>query len=143
MDLPAAARPHIAVVDDDHSTRQLLDDLLSDEAYAVTIWPGTNDPVQFIQQTAPDLVILDLHLGGQFRAWDVIEKLCGDQSFVQIPVIICSADGLLLRRDGPALRNHRCVIVEKPFDVNDLLTTIRQHLRTLPEQNRPRDQATG
>jgi DNA-binding response OmpR family regulator len=134
--------PHIAVVDDDRSTRQLLCDLLADESYRVALWSGTDDPVQFVQQTAPDLVILDLHLSGRFEAWDVIHALCGDGSAVQIPVIICSADGTMLRRDAKAFHDHGCVVIEKPFDIDDLLTTIREQAPAPPSVDDASDQAT-
>ncbi len=123
--------------------RQLLGELLSDASYTAVLWPGVDDPVQFVGQTAPDLVILDLHLGDRFQAWDVIVALCGDESVVQRPVIICSADAQLLRGQGPMFRDHGCVIVEKPFDIDELLTTICQQLLASPPPDGGRDQATG
>jgi DNA-binding response OmpR family regulator len=118
------AQPRIAVVDDDASTRQMLDDLLAEEGFAVARWSGVDDPVAFVQAATPDLVILDLHLGGDFQAWDVIDALCGDGSAAKVPVIVCSADGITLKRDTPAFRDRGCVIVEKPFDLDDLLRAI-------------------
>ena len=133
MQPPHTAQPRIAVVDNDAGTRQLLDDLLTDERYAVTLWPGVDDPVAFVQAATPDLVLLDLHLGGDFQAWDVIDALCGDGSVVAVPVIICSADGITLKRDAPAFRDHGCVIVDKPFDLDDLLSAIRGSLSVTPQ----------
>ena len=121
--------PHqIAIIDDDTSTRQLLFDLLVDESYQVALWSAAEDPVRFVRDAEPDLVILDLHLGSGYQAWDVIDALCGDGSVVTVPVIICSADGISLGRDQHRYHEHGCVVLAKPFDLDDLLHAIREQL---------------
>lgn len=128
MDASVTDHPLIAVVDDDVGTRQLFADLLDEEPVSVVLWSGQDDPVSFVRESRANLVILDLHLGGRFHAWDVIAALCGDGSRVQVPVLICSADGLVIQRDGPAFQDRGCLIIEKPFDVQTLLDAIHAAL---------------
>ena len=138
MNAPPDICAHIAVIDDDVGTRQFMTDLLTDEAYAVSAWSGVDDPVTFVCDARPDLIVLDLHLGERFRAWDVIDALCGDGSSVSVPVIICSADAARVRHDLPIFHDRGCVVIEKPFDLAELLDTIRQQL---PVERPPRDGA--
>jgi len=118
----------VAIVDDDDGTRALMRDLLTDESYTVVLWSGDDDPVAFVNEASPDLVLLDLRLGGRFQAWDVIDALCGDGSVVQVPVIICSADRNLIGQDIDRFHERGCAVVEKPFDLETLLDTVRASL---------------
>ena len=138
-----SADVRIAIIDDDHGTRELLAELLADEAYSVVLWSGEEDPVRLVQDTAPQLVILDLHLGGGFQACDVIDALCGDSSIVQVPVIVCSADGVMIQRDRQAFDDRGCVVVEKPFDLYTMLDAIRNAVTSNPSPGTNRNQATG
>jgi hypothetical protein len=46
------------------------------------------------------------------------------------PVIACSADRALLQRDAEALRARGCVVVEKPFERQDLRDTVSMLLQS-------------
>ena len=118
----------IAVVDDDQPTRALIREILADTCSCVVLWPGNSDPVAFVAETRPDLVILDLHIGGEYQAAMVIDALCGDRPTVGTPVIICSADEALLRRDGAALRERGCVILPTPFNIDEFIDLVQRRM---------------
>jgi DNA-binding response OmpR family regulator len=128
LDLELMASACIAVIDDDAATRMLMHELLAEESFDVVLWTGDDDPVAFVERTKPDLVILDLHLHHERQADDVIAALCGDDTTVTIPVIICSADATLLRHTRTSFEERGCVIVEKPFSIAAFVTAVRQNL---------------
>jgi DNA-binding response OmpR family regulator len=124
--------PRVAVVDDDVATCLLLCELLADEGYVPVAWETDENPATFVLHNAPDLVILDLRLRDDAAAETVIAALCGLHAAVQTPVIACSADRALLQRDAEALRARGCVVVEKPFELQDLLDMVSMLLQSRP-----------
>lgn len=120
------ARGRIAIIDDDAVFVELMRDLLAEgEGYEVLSAPNWLHSVEFVKETRPDLIILDLMLGRDQTGWAVLELLRSDPLLAEIPVIMCSAA-------EPALR--KCVgigaieAVAKPFDVDDLLRVVERLL---------------
>jgi DNA-binding response OmpR family regulator len=48
-----------------------------------------------------------------------------DPETVNIPVIVTSADSRTLREKEHNLRAHNCQVLEKPFDLDELLSMVR------------------
>lgn len=120
----------IAVIDDDVVFVDLMQDLLADgEGYEVLSTLHWLHGFEFVKETQPDLVILDLMLGREQTGWAVLELLQSDPTTASIPVILCSAAAPALRR-WPS-RDGACGPVEtvaKPFDVDHLLGVIERLL---------------
>ena len=117
-------RPLIAVVDDDLPFRQMLDEVLTDEGYRTFLWPSGKDVHLMIQQVKPDLIILDMWLEHANAGEVVLGLLELDPRTRQIPVIICSGNMPLLQSRSQEFRHKGYRLLEKPFDVNDLLAEI-------------------
>ncbi len=122
--------PLIAVVDDDAVLRDLLHELLTDEGYATLLLAETAGLVEAFRQTPPALVILDIRLEDRSAGWRVLEALRQDAVTARVPVIVCSADRRCLQDRAAALTALGCVMLEKPFNLDDLL----HHVRTCLEQ---------
>ena len=126
--------PLLAVVDDDDAFRELLDDLFSQDGYRTLLLAEGAGAPTVIHQAQPDLVLLDLWLEQRRGGWAVLEDLQADPVTRHIPVIVCSADAHGLRQQAERLRERGCAVLEKPFDLDDLLTAVRQavnHRRSL------------
>lgn len=125
----------IAVIDDDAVFVDLMHDLLGDgEGYEVVSTQHWLQGFEFVKDTQPDLVILDLMLGREQTGWAVLELLRQEPSTAEIPVILCSAAAPALRQ-CPSKTGHGVVeTVAKPFDVDNLLGVIE---RLLEETSRP------
>jgi CheY-like chemotaxis protein len=124
----------IAVIDDDLTFVELMRDLLADgEGYDVvstTNWLESHD---FVKRQRPDLVILDLMLGGGQSGWRVLERLREDPSTATIPVILCSAAvPALAHRPTTLAAFGPLVTVAKPFEVEQLLHVISELLASEP-----------
>jgi two-component system, OmpR family, response regulator len=116
--------PHVLVVDDDASVRQLVDDYLGSNDFRVTGVESGTQLLTALRAQVIDLVLLDLRL----RAEDGMQLLRTLRADSQIPVIILTgkaeeADrvmGLELGADD---------YLTKPFSPRELLARIRTVLR--------------
>ncbi len=124
--------PLIAVVDDDAVLRDLLHELLTDEGYATLLLAETAGLVEAFRQTPPALVILDIRLEDRSAGWRVLEALRQDAVTGQVPIIVCSADRRCLEDRAAYLTALGCVVLAKPFDLDDLLHQVRACLEHPP-----------
>jgi CheY-like chemotaxis protein len=114
----------IAVVNDDTPFLDLMHELLTDEGYTTLVHRVGDSAHTFVRNIKPDLVILDIRMEHPDSGWTVLELLRLDPRTTTIPVIVCSADGRFLKEKESQLRHKGCCILEKPFDLNDLLNVI-------------------
>jgi CheY-like chemotaxis protein len=122
--------PLIAVVNDDTTFLSLMKEILEDEGFQVQLHIGGDLAYQMVRETRPDLVILDIRMPNPAQGWETLDLLRLDPATTHIPVIICSADPQQLNEKGPHLESLRCRAIEKPFDLDILLSTIREMLDT-------------
>jgi DNA-binding NtrC family response regulator len=118
------AQPRVGVIDDDPGMRELLSEVLLDGGYTALLWDGVEHPVAFIARTQPPVILLDIRLGSAHTVWSVLDELDELETVPRPEVLVCSADRAFLREHGPALQERSCGIVEKPFDIDMLLTTV-------------------
>jgi CheY-like chemotaxis protein len=137
--VPAECQGHkrrIAVIDDDTVFVELMHDLLANgEGYDVVSTSHWPRGLEFIKETQPDLVILDLMMGREQTGWAVLDLLQDDPTTAAIPVILCSAAAPALQQCATRTASRGVVeSVAKPFDVDDLLGVIE---RLLAQSARP------
>src|SRR5262245_57641571 len=85
-------RAGIAVIDDDTVVVELMHDLLAaGEGYDVVSSPHWVHGFEFVKESSPDLVILDLMMGRELTGWAVLDLLHQDPQTAEIPIILCSA----------------------------------------------------
>ena len=123
-------RTRIAVVDDDPVFVDLMHDLLANgEGYDVVSNSQWVRSFEFIKDTQPDLVILDLMMGREQTGWAVLELLREDPSTANIPVLLCSAAAFALQQQAARFNGSGTLeAVAKPFDVDHLLGVIARLL---------------
>ena len=112
----------VLVVDDDPEIVQFVSAALEDEGFAVTTAIDGHQALEMAAQTPPDLVVLDMmmpRLDGAGVAAE-LRRLHGD-----IPILLMTADG---RAEEKATRAGEFAHLPKPFDVNRLLTLVRDRL---------------
>lgn len=122
----------ILVIDDKSELLHLMRRVLEDEAYQVAILQDGRDAFTQVKAQLPDLLILDLKLG-DVSGQDVLKELKQDPVTVEIPVIVYTAAVLeaeevsKLISDEPA-RYQSVRVVQKPFELDDLLVLVDQLL---------------
>lgn len=124
------ARPaKIALVNDDTVFLTLMHDLLEEcEGYEVVFCKESQNAYQFAKDQRPDMVLLDIRIGGEEAGWTILELLTLDPATRHIPVIVCSAAIRDLQAQEQLLNRYGVDILPKPFDLDTLLEKVRQAL---------------
>jgi DNA-binding response OmpR family regulator len=121
------ARSRIALIDDDPALVELMRELLVElEGYEVFACGEGDRAADLVRRERPDVVVLDVHVGGDLDGWAVLEQLRRDPATRSIPVIVCS--GAIRDPDEPRLREHAADFLPKPFDLDVLLDKVRAAL---------------
>jgi signal transduction histidine kinase len=125
-----AAREHILLVEDDRSIRVVLQGILEDEGYRVTVAENGRRALERLRSSAvPDLIVLDLRMpvmdGWEFRA---AQK--SDPTLARIPVLAVSADG-----SAKAAAIDAQAYLRKPLNTDALLNAIGRILGEADRQD--------
>jgi EAL domain-containing protein (putative c-di-GMP-specific phosphodiesterase class I)/DNA-binding response OmpR family regulator len=120
----------IYVVDDNEANRRLLELILTAAGYAnVRLIANGVTALRDIEASQPDIVLLDLHMPGLdgFRVLAALAKIIAPDDF--LPVLILTAD---FDRDARtrALLGGATDFLTKPFDAEEVILRVRNHLRT-------------
>ena len=111
----------IAVIEDDISIGNLLEELLTKECYCVLRAYSGTEALMLLENHKPDLVLLDLMLPG-LSGEDVLPKI------KNIPVIILSAKADAEHK-AELLIDGAADYITKPFNTKELLARITVQLR--------------
>jgi DNA-binding response OmpR family regulator len=111
----------VLVVDDETDIREAVAELLADEGYQVLDAADGEEALRKARAFHPDVVLLDLMMPGM-NGWEFCAQRKGDPELASIPVIVLSALGRVQGIDAAGY-------LQKPFELDDLLTAVRDHLR--------------
>ncbi|RYZ08953.1 MAG: response regulator transcription factor [Myxococcales bacterium] len=81
----------ILVVEDQDSIRRMIEALVQARGYQVTAVSSGAKAIDVALTDAPDMVLLDLNLPGQYDGFDVCQRLRNDSTTRSVPVVIISA----------------------------------------------------
>jgi two-component system response regulator PilR (NtrC family) len=124
--------PHILVVDDELSMRELLEVLLGKEGYKVTCSKNGRDAISMIKKTVFDLLLCDIKLG-DITGIDVLKALREEN---QDTVVIMISAYASTEAAVEAMNEGAYDFVPKPFDNEELKQTIKNalSLRTIEHE---------
>ena len=83
--------PKILVIDDDPSQRMFAEHALQEEGYEIHMAPDANDFFERLEQSEPDLVLLDLSLPG-ISGYEILKSIRKQSRYDTIPIVLFSAD---------------------------------------------------
>jgi DNA-binding NtrC family response regulator len=121
------ARKSILVVDDEKSQREILEMILSGEGYDVTTAASGEAALKFAKERRFDLALTDLKMTGMDGIELLQHLLAQDSSII---VILLTAHGSI-ESAKDALRRGAFDYLQKPYDRDTLLETIRRALKRL------------
>jgi CheY-like chemotaxis protein len=127
--MAAMARARIMLINDDRPFLALMHQLLEAiEGYEVLICMEGDQAYEFVKQHRPDLVILDIRMGGEEIGWTILQLLTLDPATRPIPLLVCSAAIHDLQAHEPLLQGYGVDILPKPFDLEVLLAKVQAGL---------------
>ena len=114
-------RPRISVVNDNADFLELMSAILDEDAgYDVTLFNGQRAGIGEIAASEPDLIIVDLLLGGA-SGWEIVALARADERLAGVPIIVCSADVIALRERASELERIGNVhVLAKPFALDEM-----------------------
>jgi DNA-binding response OmpR family regulator len=134
-----AEEQSIVVADDDPLYLSMICELLANEGYSHVYGVPSAQVSDTIRNMQPALVLIDIHVASPQQHWLQLEQLLSNSTNDSFPVIICTTNPRLVLNRVEHLLNQGCEILEKPFDVDDLLIRIRGRVG---KPNRPLSDGT-
>jgi formate hydrogenlyase transcriptional activator len=123
---PGRVKGNLLVVEDDLSSRQTLEALLTDEEYEVRFAPNGQTALMFAGEDPPELILLDIRLP-DIDGFQVCQRLKEDPQTGRIPVIFISGlEELVDKVKGFAAGG--VDYITKPFRGEELLARVETHL---------------
>jgi DNA-binding response OmpR family regulator len=118
-------RPRISVVNDNPDFLDLMSAILNEDAgYDVTLFDGEETSIDELAASDPDLLIVDLVLGGA-SGWEIVALSRADVRLAGRPILVCSADVTSLREKTDELERIGDVhVLEKPFSVDEITAVV-------------------
>ena len=114
---------HILVVDDDDDLRETVQMLLEEGGFLVSVAENGRAALEQLRAGArPSLILLDLMMP-EMNGWQFIEHVRQDADLGSIPIVIMTA-----HKSTDALPVPSENVLQKPFDIDKLLASIRRHL---------------
>ena len=125
--MPNATQPRIAVINDNPEFLELMSAILDEDAgYDVSLFTGDATAIDEIAAADPDLIIVDLLLGGA-SGWEIVALARADGRLADVPVIICSADVVALRDRTAELEQIGNVhVLPKPFGIDEITALVER-----------------
>jgi CheY-like chemotaxis protein len=120
-------RPRISVVNDNPDFLELMSAILDEDAgYDVSLFNGQETEIGVLAASEPDLIVVDLLLGGA-SGWEIVTLARADDRLATVPIIVCSADVTALReRAGELERIGNVHVLSKPFSIDEITGLVEQ-----------------
>jgi DNA-binding response OmpR family regulator len=120
-------RPRISVVNDNAEFLDLMSAILDDDAgYDVSLFKGEVVEISELAASDPDLIIVDLLLGGA-SGWEIVTLARSDERLASVPIIVCSADVTALRdRESDLDRIGNVRVLAKPFAIDEITGLVEE-----------------
>jgi DNA-binding response OmpR family regulator len=130
----------ILVINDTQEILDLFRIMLEEEGYEVVLSGFPFQQISEVEQINPDLIILDIIFRDEKTGWQMLQLLKMKRSTASIPTIVCTAALNAVREQEGYLVSQGVHVVYKPFDIDQILSTIklalesRKNIPLQPEQ---------
>ena len=119
----------ILVVEDSETYRTMISDLLRSNGFQVDTASNGAEALGKVQGggTLPDLIVLDLVMP-EMNGYDFCRRVKNDPKTKDLPVVMCSSKSEEFDHYW-GLKQGADAYLNKPFEPNELLSTIKQLLK--------------
>ena len=112
--------PKVLLAEDDHTMVSLLKTLLKMEGFEVVALDVNSDVPAAVQQEAPDVLLMDVHLGHQ-SGMDIVQAIRKNPTLANVRIVMTS--GLNMKEE--CLQHGANYFLLKPFMPDDLLKVLK------------------
>lgn len=116
----------IAYIDDDLELTRLVSAALEDEGWEILIENDGEAGLEMILVEQPDLVILDVMMPG-LTGWEICKYLRSKPDWNNTPILMLTGIGERMNAMTAPLYGADAHL-DKPFDIDDVVETVRQLL---------------
>ncbi len=88
---------------------------MKESGYRALLLTEASAALAQLRQHRPDLILLDVHLGGDLNGWELLAALRQRPETAPIPVIMISADASALLMNVAQVPAPGVAVLEKPF----------------------------
>ncbi|MBN9684252.1 MULTISPECIES: response regulator [unclassified Corallococcus] len=122
----------VLVVDDDPDILEALSEILEAEGFEIRRARNGKEALERLEPDPPHLILLDLMMP-VMDGWEFAQRMRQKPDFAGIPIIVLSAD----RNVGSKAKDIGAMgHLAKPFELNDLLSMVRQSLNPSTDTSR-------
>jgi CheY-like chemotaxis protein len=123
---------HVLVINDTEEIIELFREILEEMGHRVSATTFAPEDLAEVTKVNPDLVIMDLLIGGEKHGWQLSQKMRMSRETERIPIVVCTAAYEHLREQEGWLVANNIKILLKPFTIDDLERAVQRAL-VLPE----------
>ena len=126
----------VGLLEDDIAIQELLCLLLQDEGFAITVFVDAEECLRILGVTGvPEvllhLLIVDFRLHRSISGLEVIRQVRATPYLHGLPIILTTAATYV---DTDELQRLHVTLVEKPFDVDQIVEIIKNLTQSCPQQ---------
>ncbi|HYX36714.1 MAG TPA: response regulator [Oligoflexus sp.] len=114
----------ILVIEDDDYCRDLLDQILTMNGYIVKVAHNGLEGLDMLHRVRPDLILLDMKMP-VMNGWEFSRRLRLEKNNTVPFVIVSAAEDIQTRAQETGANGW----LEKPFELESLLTIVESHLK--------------
>ena len=115
----------ILVIDDHQELLDTIEMILQTGAYDVSCFLSTDNVVQTVLDTEPDLALIDYVLAG-LNGGELCAELKNHSATKEVPVVLMSAYPAMIELSGGFGQD---AFISKPFNIDELLETVKMCLQ--------------
>jgi CheY-like chemotaxis protein len=115
----------IIAVNHDPDFLALIEDLLENKQYDVTVLQLGRAALAMIAEQRPDLVIVDVHLG-DMNGWDFLTTLTLDPRTADLLVLVCTFNDRAVAERRRWMQTHDITLLLKPMELGALPRAVEQ-----------------
>jgi phosphoserine phosphatase RsbU/P len=125
-------KSRIMIIDDTVENLNLLNSLLTEQGYDVSLFPKAELALQALKINPPELILLDINMPGM-NGFDFCKTLKADEKFSEIPVIFLSAMQNISDKLN-AFKIGGVDYITKPFQFDEVLVRVKTHIKLRKQQ---------
>lgn len=118
--------PTVLIAEADLGIRTLLSDVLGMEGYQVQLQNQSMLSISSVAAARPDLLVIELMPATAMHTLALITELQWQPAIGGLRILVITTSPLLVKQHGAALSQLGCTVLLKPFDLDDLINTVKQ-----------------